>query len=207
MSLLSTVKSKVENLRVVPPTDSDSDPPSHTNQEQSAEEQEPSTPQQRPKHQPTLQITSYNRFTPPDPKPDFEYDCRLTKNPARQARRTHTGLDSSVQDELMSRAEFHDLIDRAEGDIRKLMEVKEARAKGEDDAAVVTVGCLCGSGIHRSVAFAEQLGKIEWPGEWAVRIVHRDLTDGVREDKREKERDAVTEAKARKVAEGERGEI
>lgn len=205
MSPLSKIKSQVENFRVVPPTDSHSDPPSHTHQGQRPEkDEEHSTPQQQDqKHQPTLEITSYNRFTPPNPKPDFEYDCRMTKNPARQTRHIHTGLDSSVQDELTSRDEFNDLIDRAEGDIRKLMEVKEARAKGQDDTAVVRVGCLCGSGHHRSVAFAEQLGKIEWPGEWSVRVNHRDLTDGVREEKREKERDAVAGAKARKVAEGD----
>ena len=204
MSLLSNIKSKVENFRVVPPTDSDSDPPSHTNQEQYSKEESSTPPQQQ--HQPTLKIISYNRITPPDPKPDLEYDCRMTKNPARRAAQTHTGLDSSVQDELMSRDEFHDLIDRAEGDIRRLMEVKEARAKGEDDAAVLRVGCLCGSGHHRSVAFAEQLSKIEWPSEWEVMVSHRDLTDGVKEEKKERERDAV---QARKTTEEgkERGEI
>ncbi|KAF1846835.1 uncharacterized protein K460DRAFT_243882, partial [Cucurbitaria berberidis CBS 394.84] len=135
---------------------------------------------------PTLQITSYDRFTPPDPKPDLEYDCRLTKIPPRQVRLVHTGLDDKLQDELMSRDEFHDLLKRAEEEIRKLMDSRKARAKGEDDAAVLRVGCLCGSGHHRSVAFAEQLGKIEWPERWDVRVNHRDLTDEVREEKRSK---------------------
>ena len=198
MSLLSSLKSKVEDIRLIPPT---KDPP-NDNDERSPD---PSKPQRQ--HQPTLQITSYDRFTASDPKPDLEYDCRMTKNPARQARQTHTGLDDKVQDELMKRNEFSDLIDLAEEEIRKLMEVSVARAKGEDDAAIVRVGCLCGSGHHRSVAFAEQLGKIEWPADWHVSVDHRNLTEGIKEEKREKEKTAVRESKERNMAEDEHQEI
>lgn len=75
------------------------------------------------------------------------------------------------------------------------MEVKDVRASREDEVAVLRVGCLCGSGHHRSVAFAERLGKVRWCGKdgdgdgkgqggWDVRVRHRDLTRGVEEMKR-----------------------
>ena len=81
---------------------------------------------------------------------------------------------------------FSDMYSRAEGDIRRLMEVKDVRAAREGEVAVVKVGCMCGSGHHRSVAFAEKLGKVEWPEGWEVRVEHRDLTEGVRGVKRDR---------------------
>ena len=62
---------------------------------------------------------------------------------------------------------------------------------------ILRVGCLCGSGHHRSVAFAEILAKVKWPAGWRVEVHHRDLTEadkdrkeGLREEAREvKERD------------------
>jgi RNase adaptor protein for sRNA GlmZ degradation len=110
----------------------------------------------------------------------------MTQNPSPQMRKTCTGLDSKLQDELMSRESFSDIVTRAEDDIRRLMEIKDVRASREDEKAIVRVGCLCGSGHHRSVAFAEQLGKIRWSEDegWDVRVVHRDLTEGVEEMKK-----------------------
>jgi hypothetical protein len=86
----------------------------------------------------------------------------------------------------MRRDSFSDIVTRAEDDIRRLMEVKDVRAGRQGQTAIVRVGCLCGSGHHRSVAFAEQLGKVKWSEDdgWEVRIVHRDLTEGVKEMKR-----------------------
>jgi RNase adaptor protein for sRNA GlmZ degradation len=176
MSVLSNVASKVKDIRLVPPTDNEamSVKENHNTQQ----------PSERQKRRPILEITSYDRFTPLDPKPDLEYDCRATNNPSRQARLTSTGLNDSLQDELMRRDSFSDMYSRAAEDIWRLMEVKDARASRDGEVAVVRVGCLCGSGHHRSVAFAEQLGKIKWPEEWDVRVEHRDLTEGVEETKR-----------------------
>jgi RNase adaptor protein for sRNA GlmZ degradation len=171
--------SKIKTTRLVPPTE---DELSSTKKENQDSEAAQTHQQQRP----ILEITSYDRFTPPSPKPDLEYDCRMTQNPSRQTRKTCTGLDSTLQDELMCRDSFSDILTRAEDDIRRLMEVKDVRASREGETAIVRVGCLCGSGHHRSVAFAEQLGKVQWSenDEWEVRVVHRDLTKGVEEMKR-----------------------
>ncbi|KAH7398194.1 hypothetical protein BKA66DRAFT_452582, partial [Pyrenochaeta sp. MPI-SDFR-AT-0127] len=172
MSLLSALQPSVGSFRVIPPTRE----PANDNQDRS----EAIESQQHP---PILQITSYDRHEPPNPKPDLEYDCRLTKNPSKQAGPTRTGLDNEVQNELMGRAEFSDLVSTAEDEIRRMMEVKDARAKSKDDKIIVNVGCICGSGHHRSVAFAEQLGKIEWPSDWDVRVRHRDLTSSIKTKK------------------------
>jgi len=179
MAVLSDIASKVKNTRLVPPTEDELSASKENNQD--------SAPSQTQKRQrPILEITSYDRFTPPSPKPDLEYDCRVTENPSRQIRKTCTGLDSTLQDELMQRESFSDTVARAEEDIKRLMEIKDVRASREEEVATVRVGCLCGSGHHRSVAFAEQLGKVKWSEDdsWEVRVVHRDLTKGVEEMKR-----------------------
>ena len=178
MTLLSSLASKVKDVRLVPPTEEEI---SSSTQESSASEETRAKPKR-----PVLAITSYPRFPPPPPTPDLEYDCRITNNPSSEIRKTCTGLDAALQDELMSRSNFSGLVGRAEHDIRNLMEVEDVRASRAGEAAIVRAGCLCGSGHHRSVAFAEKLGQVRWceQGEWEVRVKHRDLTGGVEEMKR-----------------------
>ena len=198
MAILSDIASKVKNTRLVPPTEEELSAAKENNQDSS-----PSQTQKR--QRPILEITSYDRFTPPSPKPDLEYDCRVTENPSRQIRKTCTGLDSTLQDELMQRESFSDTVARAEEDIKRLMEIKDVRASREEEVAIVRVGCLCGSGHHRSVAFAEQLGKVKWSEDdsWEVRVVHRDLTKGVEEMKRVRGEESVKEERERR-ADGEK---
>jgi RNase adaptor protein for sRNA GlmZ degradation len=48
----------------------------------------------------------------------------------------------------------------------------------EDDAnngPVLRVGVFCERGQHRSVAFVEELARLDWPKEWEIQILHRDL--------------------------------
>lgn len=189
MAMLSNIASKVKDMRLVPPTEEEEEEEEKQEKEKASSSEhngkDANEPGPTPKR-PILEITSYDRFTPPSPTPDVEYDCRVTHNPSAQVRKTCTGLDAMLQEELMSRSSFSDLVSRAEGDIRRLMEVKDVRASREGERAIVRVGCLCGSGHHRSVAFAERLGKVRWceQGEWEVRVKHRDLTVGVEEMKR-----------------------
>ncbi|KAG9194434.1 hypothetical protein G6011_04469 [Alternaria panax] len=176
MTVLSDIALAVKDTRLVPPTEDEI--ASTTEENQGSETSQP--------QRPILEITSYDRFTPPSPKPDLEYDCRMTQNPSQQTRKTCTGLDSTLQDELMRRDAFSDIVTCAENDIRRLMAVKDVRASRVGETAMVRVGCLCGSGHHRSVAFAEQLGKVRWSEDdaWEIRVVHRDLTEGVKETKK-----------------------
>jgi hypothetical protein len=43
---------------------------------------------------------------------------------------------------------------------------------------VLRVGVCCELGRHRSVAFIEELARRQWPAEWAVEVVHRDVAKG-----------------------------
>jgi RNase adaptor protein for sRNA GlmZ degradation len=58
-------------------------------------------------------------------------------------------------------------------------EVEDGSGEDEDvedeDRPMLRVGVFCVRGRHRSVAFAEELALREWPKEWEVRVVHRDL--------------------------------
>ena len=70
--------------------------------------------------------------------------------------------------------------------------MQERKLRGQ--VMVLRVGCLCVSGHHRSVAFAELLAKVEWPTSWRVEVQHRNLTDAVK-DKKERLRQEAKEAK------------
>lgn len=47
---------------------------------------------------------------------------------------------------------------------------------GENELQLV-VGCCCERGKHRSVAFAEELSRADWPSAWEVEIYHRDVDE------------------------------
>jgi hypothetical protein len=57
---------------------------------------------------------------------------------------------------------------------------KDGRADDEDDVSgkdrpVLRVGVFCERGQHRSVAFVEELATRDFPKDWEVKIIHRDL--------------------------------
>ncbi|EUC45445.1 hypothetical protein COCMIDRAFT_95544 [Bipolaris oryzae ATCC 44560] len=178
MTIISDIASKVKSIRLVPPTEEEI-----SSSKRNLDSSKQSQPEPK---RPVLEITSYDRFTPLSPTPDLEYDCRITNNPSEELRKTCTGLDAVLQEELMSRSSFSNMVTQAESDIRRLMEVEDVRTLRSGETAIVRVGCLCGSGHHRSVAFAEKLGQVQWceQGEWEVRVSHRNLTSGVEETKR-----------------------
>ncbi|OAL57294.1 hypothetical protein IQ07DRAFT_594677 [Pyrenochaeta sp. DS3sAY3a] len=37
---------------------------------------------------------------------------------------------------------------------------------------VLTVGCSCANSCHKSIAFAEELASMQWPGDWVVDVEH-----------------------------------
>lgn len=45
----------------------------------------------------------------------------------------------------------------------------------DPDEILLRVGCNCALGHHRSVAFVEELARRDWPKDWQLQIVHRDL--------------------------------
>ena len=83
----------------------------------------------------------------------------------------------------MQNTQYRELVQVAEAEIRQLMERKilegiTADARGQPG---VSVGIMCGSGIHRSVALAEELSRRDWPDSWEIETCHRDVTDVVGE--------------------------
>jgi hypothetical protein len=64
-------------------------------------------------------------------------------------------------DEAEDQSEVH-------GQIAQVME-------NEPIDMTLPVGISCARGQHRSVAFAEELSRKNWPKEWEIRLEHRDL--------------------------------
>jgi hypothetical protein len=72
-----------------------------------------------------------------------------------------------------------------EGEEEKSTAVEQGGSSQEDanlatvdedpETAVLRVGCNCALGHHRSVAFVEELARREWPHDWRVETVHRDV--------------------------------
>lgn len=52
----------------------------------------------------------------------------------------------------------------------------------------VSISCFCERGRHRSVAFAEELGRMAWPRGWHVSVQHRDVEGDRRESERRKKK-------------------
>lgn len=128
---------------------------------------------------PTLRIISYNH-DPPCTPPDLQYDVRRIPNPPHDIRARHTGLSKEMREHLLGHDLCRATIERAEAQIREEMD-KKLKSEEEGDATV-RVGCMCGSGHHRSVALAQELRERKWPEDWDVEVDHRDLTDEVTAD-------------------------
>ncbi|KAI6084723.1 hypothetical protein F4821DRAFT_242182 [Hypoxylon rubiginosum] len=75
------------------------------------------------------------------------------------------------------------LLEAAEADIRGAMKTVAGKEDRGDEDITLRVGCLCGSGHHRSVAFSEQLAMVEWPRDWQLELTHRDVTLDVKRRK------------------------
>lgn len=140
----------------------------------------------------TILIVSYGSGPNPIfPPVDLEYDIRTTPTPPRNICHLHTGLSEDLQDAFRQKKAFSDNLGRAESEIRDAMQERKLRGQ----VMVLRVGCLCVSGHHRSVAFAEILAKTKWPTNWRVEVQHRNLTQADK-DRKEKLRQEAEEAKS-----------
>lgn len=52
----------------------------------------------------------------------------------------------------------------------------------------INVSCFCERGRHRSVAFAQELGRMAWPRTWEVDVQHRDVDGQVKKENSRKGR-------------------
>lgn len=136
-----------------------------------------------------LLLTSH-AYTPPlRPAPHLRYDLRAVQNPPKALRDAgYTGQSKRLREHLRGNADFIALLEKAEGEIRTALEPwtlareevvgDESAKEGGEGEEVFSVGVFCARGRHRSVAFVEELTAVKWPGEWQVRVVHRELQRG-----------------------------
>lgn len=92
------------------------------------------------------------------------------------------GLEADCMDGVSSQAvinlstnEFG--VDYGPAQLQQYLESDENSIFGGGEAGmpILRVGCSCANGCYKSVAFAEELAGKEWPGDWVVRVEHRNL--------------------------------
>lgn len=102
---------------------------------------------------------------------DLVFDLRFLPNPHFVAElREKTGLDAAVADYVMATDAAQELI----GDVRALLEHTLPRHQREGKA-YLTIGVGCTGGRHRSVAFAEELGRWLRSIDQDAVTAHRDV--------------------------------
>jgi UPF0042 nucleotide-binding protein len=105
---------------------------------------------------------------------DLTFDVRFLPNPHFvDALRAHTGLDADVAAYVLDRQETKDFI----AHLRPLLDFLLPRYAREG-RSYLTIGIGCTGGRHRSVAIAEEVGKILSEGGYAVIVRHRDVDRG-----------------------------
>lgn len=120
------------------------------------------------------------------------FSVRNIENPPVKLRKTHTGLSSRLRKETMASKSATAKLETMRAAVETRMEEMNDAFRGDgaistaDDAfspppspspsALLVVGIMCEEGKHRSVTFAEELGrKIRADASWSVSVQHRDL--------------------------------
>lgn len=117
-----------------------------------------------------LKISSfgYKRGLPTDA--DMVFDVRFLPNPYyREELRSHSGMESCIEEYLLSYEETKNTIDMLTRMIRYVLPLYVQETK---DNLSVAIGCT--GGMHRSVLIARLLGK-ELSDEFDTVVTHRDL--------------------------------
>ncbi|SEI80401.1 RNase adapter RapZ [Demequina mangrovi] len=101
---------------------------------------------------------------------DFVADVRFLQNPHWEPElRPLTGLDAPVRDYVLASDGARDFVDGYAGVIAGVLDRYRAHDKHS-----VTIGVGCTGGKHRSVAIAEELGRVLGERGYQVRVTHRD---------------------------------
>jgi len=102
---------------------------------------------------------------------DLMFDCRFLPNPYwDETLRTHSGLEASVRDYVLSRPETTDFLDHLDGLLAMLIPAYIREGK-----SYLTVAMGCTGGRHRSVVLAEELAsRLEAHG-MPTTVFHRDI--------------------------------
>ncbi|WP_082100410.1 RNase adapter RapZ [Demequina maris] len=101
---------------------------------------------------------------------DFVADVRFLQNPHWEPElRPLTGLDPAVRDYVLASDGARDFVDGYADVIAGVLDRYRAHDKHS-----VTIGVGCTGGKHRSVAIAEELGRVLGDRGYQVRVTHRD---------------------------------
>jgi RNase adaptor protein for sRNA GlmZ degradation len=131
-----------------------------------------------------LTIISYaHRNGPLNPTPYLIFDIRSLPNPPRNLRQSSTGLSKRLRDEFFSdelvRGKFEACQEQLETLLRERTSIAMGKIENTDKSDMLsdglTVGVCCEMGKHRSVAFVEELGRIDWGNHVLVDVYHRDV--------------------------------
>ena len=159
-----------------------------------------------------LNLISYGHSNGSLVLPDKPYQVRLfysvcdVPNPPKLLRKKHTGRSRRLQEEIFlskqGKARLEQILESIETQINQITEdysrapTPEIRTDADldlpkDSPRELLVGIMCEEGRHRSVAFAEELGKrVTKRPRWVVDVRHRDLGEiGSSEDDEEEEED------------------
>ncbi len=102
---------------------------------------------------------------------DLMFDCRFLPNPYwDETLRTHSGLEASVRDYVLSRPETTDFLDHLDGLLAMLIPAYIREGK-----SYLTVAMGCTGGRHRSVVLAEELATRLDAHGMPTTVFHRDI--------------------------------
>ncbi|WP_173646038.1 RNase adapter RapZ [Floricoccus tropicus] len=101
---------------------------------------------------------------------DLVFDVRFLPNPHYVPElRDKTGIDKEVYDYVMDAPESEEFYQNLKNLLLPIVPGYEKEGK-----SVLTIAIGCTGGQHRSVAFAERIGKTLQEDNWKVNTVHRD---------------------------------
>ena len=102
---------------------------------------------------------------------DLMFDCRFLPNPYwDETLRTHSGLEASVRDYVLSRPETTDFLNHLDGLLSMLIPAYIREGK-----SYLTVAMGCTGGRHRSVVLAEELATRLDAHGMPTTVFHRDI--------------------------------
>ncbi|KAL8783874.1 MAG: hypothetical protein Q9195_009251 [Heterodermia aff. obscurata] len=146
-----------------------------------------------------LKIISYGHSNGPLVVPDnpnrvkLLYSVRDVSNPPNLLRKKYSGMSRRLQKEIFlskqGKARMEQILECVDSQMVKMTEdysrapTPEIVTDADVDASKespreLVVGIMCEEGRHRSVAFAEELGKtVTKKPRWVIEVQHRDLDD------------------------------
>lgn len=144
------------------------------------------------------------------------YSIRDVPNPPNLMRKKYTGMSHRLQREIFlskqGKARVEQILTIIESQMVKMSEdysrAPTPEMVGKADPVVVKespteliVGIMCEEGRHRSVAFAEELGKlVTKKPRWVIEVQHRDLGELRSDEKDEEEEDQDDEIRSGRVS-------